>query len=86
MTVDITKRKLAEKRILYASTHDALTDLYDRVEFERAISSMSLEGNLPLSVVFADINRLRIINEAFGREQGNQILKKSCNHIARGLS
>ncbi|MDC7229888.1 MAG: PAS domain S-box protein [Sphaerochaetaceae bacterium] len=76
MTVDITKRKLAEKRILYASTHDALTDLYDRVEFERVISNMSLEGKLPLSVVFADMNRLRIINEAFGREQGNRILKR----------
>ncbi|WP_321302006.1 HD domain-containing phosphohydrolase [uncultured Sphaerochaeta sp.] len=76
MTVDITKRKLAEKRILYASTHDALTDLYDRMEFERIISNMSLEGNLPLSVVFADMNRLRIINEAFGREQGNRILKQ----------
>lgn len=76
MTVDITKRKLAEKRILYASTHDALTDLYDRVEFERVISNMTLEGNLPLSVVFADMNRLRIINEAFGREQGNRILKQ----------
>ncbi len=76
MTVDITKRKHAEQRVLYASTHDALTDLYDRVEFERVISTMPMEGNLPLSVVFADMNRLRIINEAFGREQGNQILKR----------
>ena len=76
MTVDITKRKLAEQQILYASTHDALTDLYNRVEFERVISSMPLEGNLPLSVVFSDMNRLKIINEAFGREEGNRILKQ----------
>ncbi|MGH0052798.1 MAG: HD domain-containing phosphohydrolase [Sphaerochaetaceae bacterium] len=76
MTIDITKRKLAEQRILYASRHDALTDLYDRGEFERIISTLPLEGNVPMSVVFADMNRLRIINEAFGREQGNWVLKQ----------
>lgn len=76
MTVDITRRKLNEQRILYASTHDALTDLFDRVEFERIISTISLKENIPLTIIFADMNRLRIINEAFGREQGNQVLKQ----------
>ncbi len=76
MTVDITERKLAEEKILNASRHDALTDLYNRVEFERIVGSKDLEDKLPLTVMFADVNRLRIINEAFGREEGNLLLQR----------
>lgn len=76
MTIDISERKGEEDRVRYASTHDALTGFYNRTHFEEQINNFSSEGRLPLAVAFGDVNGLRIINEAFGREQGNLLLQR----------
>ncbi|AEV29601.1 PAS domain S-box/diguanylate cyclase (GGDEF) domain-containing protein [Sphaerochaeta pleomorpha str. Grapes] len=76
MTTDISRRKSEEQRILQAINHDYLTGMYNRGHFEDYVRDLSLQDNLPLSVVFGDINGLRIINEAFGREEGNALIKR----------
>ena len=76
MTIDISERRGEEDRVRYASTHDALTGFYNRTHFEEQINNFSSEGKLPLAVAFGDVNGLRIINEAFGREQGNLLLQR----------
>ena len=76
MTTDISRRKSEEQRILQAINHDYLTGLYNRGHFEDHVRDLSLQGNVPLSIVFGDINGLRIINEAFGREEGNALIKR----------
>ena len=76
MTLDISERKSEEDRVRYASTHDALTGFYNRTHFEEQVNAFSSEGRLPMTVAFGDVNGLRIINEAFGREQGNLLLQR----------
>jgi len=76
MTLDVSERKSEEDRVRYASTHDALTGFYNRTHFEEQVNNFSSEGRLPLTVAFGDVNGLRIINEAFGRDQGNLLLQK----------
>ncbi|HAF85053.1 MAG TPA: diguanylate cyclase [Sphaerochaeta sp.] len=76
MTLDISERKSEEDKIRYASTHDALTGFYNRTHFEEHVNTFASEGRLPLTVAFSDVNGLRIINEAFGREQGNLLLQR----------
>ncbi|MDD3903338.1 MAG: diguanylate cyclase [Sphaerochaeta sp.] len=85
MTIDISQRKSEEERVLYASTHDSLTDLYDRSHFETYVRDLKVEGKLPLSVVFGDVNALRIINEAFGREEGNLLLQRIASIIKKSI-
>ncbi|WP_320128939.1 HD domain-containing phosphohydrolase [uncultured Sphaerochaeta sp.] len=76
MTTDISSRKTQEQRILYASTHDKLTGLHNRAHFEDFIRDLCSTSQLPFSVVFGDVNGLRIVNEAFGREEGNLLLQR----------
>lgn len=85
MTVDITERKSKEDKIRYASTHDALTDFYNRSHFEEHVNSFKPEGRLPLTIAFGDVNALRIINEAFGREEGNILLQRIASIIRENL-
>jgi len=85
MTLDISERKNEEDRVRYASTHDALTGFYNRTHFEEHVSNFSSEGKLPLTVAFGDVNALRIINEAFGREQGNLLLQRIASIISDRL-
>ena len=72
---DITERKNTEIEKEYLRTHDLATGLTNRVYFHESISDFDQEDNLPLSVINFDINGLRIINDAFGHEYGNQYIK-----------
>ncbi len=85
MTIDITERKNKEDKVRYASTHDALTGFYNRTHFEEHVSRFSSEGRLPMTVAFGDVNALRIINEAFGREAGNRLLQSIATTIKEYL-
>ncbi|NBK26125.1 MAG: PAS domain S-box protein, partial [Spirochaetia bacterium] len=76
MTVDITERKQYVQKILYASNHDALTGLYNRVHFEAYVRDLQIADDQILTVAFGDVNGLRILNEAFGRDEGNRLLSR----------
>ena len=73
---DITERKKTEEEIKYLSFHDKLTDLYNRVYFDEELKRLDTKRQLPLSIVFGDINGLKIINDAFGHESGDELLAR----------
>lgn len=72
---DATEKKEKQERIRYLSYHDQLTGLYNRHFFEEEINRIDREVNLPLSVVMLDANGLKLINDAFGHEAGDSLLK-----------
>ncbi|MGI6436267.1 MAG: HD domain-containing phosphohydrolase [Syntrophomonadaceae bacterium] len=82
---DRTQQKKKEAEILYLSYHDPLTGLYNRTFFERELSRLNTERQLPLSVIMGDVNGLKITNDVFGHQEGDrllqaiaQLLKDSC--------
>ena len=85
MTVDITERKQYEQKILYASNHDALTGLYNRVHFEEYVRDLQIADDQILTVAFGDVNGLRILNEAFGRDEGNRLLSRIARILEKHL-
>ena len=72
---DITKRKEAEEKLNYLRFHDDMTGLYSRAYFEEEVKRLDAERQLPLSFVIGDVNGLKLINDAFGSEEGDRILK-----------
>ncbi|MEA2015780.1 MAG: diguanylate cyclase [Actinomycetota bacterium] len=76
---DITDRKKAEDKIEYLSFHDTLTGLYNRAYFEEELRRLDTERQLPLSMVMGDVNGLKVINDAYGHEKGDILLKKIAN-------
>lgn len=73
---DITEIKTGEEKIKYLSFHDKLTGLYNRAFFEEELARLDTERQLPLSIVMGDVNSLKLINDAFGHEKGDELLKK----------
>ena len=72
---NITERKRIEDEIKYLRFHDQLTELYNRSYFDEEIKRLNTERQLPLSIVIGDINGLKIINDAFGNNEGDRLLK-----------
>ena len=79
---DITERKLADEKVKFVSSHDVLTGLHNRRACEEALKSLNHPDNLPLAVIYADLNCLKLANDAFGHQEGD-ILLKSASEILR---
>jgi len=82
---DVTEKTITEAQIKYLSEHDCLTSLYNRSYIDKNIPKITAPSNLPLSVVLADMNALKLTNDVFGHQKGDQlivkvaqILKKCC--------
>lgn len=75
--MDISDRKQKEAEIQYLSCHDTLTGLHNRRCFEENRTKIDTPKNLPLSVIFADINGLKMTNDIFGHSAGDELIKKS---------
>lgn len=80
---DITEQKKYEEYIKYISFHDTLTDLYNRQYFENEMKSIDKPENLPISIIYGDINGLKLTNDIFGHRAGDQILKKSADILKK---
>jgi diguanylate cyclase (GGDEF)-like protein/PAS domain S-box-containing protein len=75
--MDITERKKAAKEIAYLSFHDPLTGLYNRRFFEEELKRLDAPRNLPFSVISADVNGLKLVNDIFGHTTGDLLIQKA---------
>jgi len=74
---DITERKKAEENLIYLNNHDFLTGHYNRRFFEEEIKRIDTKENFPLSIIMADTDGLKIINDSFGHDMGDELLIKA---------
>jgi diguanylate cyclase (GGDEF)-like protein/PAS domain S-box-containing protein len=72
---DITEARDAADRINFVSSHDALTGLKNRRMCEEAIKNFENQGYTPLGVIYADLNCLKLANDAFGHAEGDRLLR-----------
>ncbi len=82
---DVTKRRLEEERILYLSTHDAMTGLHNRAYLAEAAVRMDQPERLPLTVVMGDINGLKLINDSLGHARGDRVIAASADILGACL-
>ena len=78
---DFREKKERQKEIEYLSYHDQVTGLYNRRFFDEELKRLDTVRNLPISVVYADINGLKTVNDAFGHDVGDQLLCKAAEVI-----
>lgn len=65
----------------YKSEHDELTGCYNRVHLERVKSSYELANNF--CVCFIDVNNLKRMNDEFGHEAGDALLRSASKALYR---
>ncbi|HPJ24427.1 MAG TPA: diguanylate cyclase, partial [Bacillota bacterium] len=83
---DITKLKLEQDKLLYSSTHDHLTNVYNRRYFSEQRMLYDDEKYLPVSFAILDINGLKIINDSLGHHAGNEVLKRLAQVLERHIT
>lgn len=65
----------------YIAYHDDLTGLYNRKYIEKTISELDTDWFYPLSVIIGDFNGLKLVNDAFGHNFADELLKLSAKAL-----
>jgi diguanylate cyclase (GGDEF)-like protein/PAS domain S-box-containing protein len=76
---DITERKRVEKWMHTLATTDALTGLANRGEFTRLLEKemeRARRYGSPLSLVMYDLDRFKRVNDEFGHDAGDEVLRE----------
>jgi diguanylate cyclase (GGDEF)-like protein len=92
---ELRARILAGKRILelqqslsFAASHDFLTNLLNRSEIiaalQREFSRSQREGK-PATIIMADIDHFKRINDSFGHSAGDEVLKEVARRLKSDL-
>lgn len=72
---DVSYEREHMDQILYLSFHDTLTGLYNRRFMEEEMRRIDVPRRLPIAVIMGDVNGLKITNDVFGHQMGDQLLK-----------
>ena len=75
---DITRSSELMRQIKHQATHDALTGLLNRREFERKVKqALSLyERNTNHAFCIVDLDRFKMVNDACGHQAGDELLRQ----------
>lgn len=86
ITRDITKEKLYEEHVGYMAFHDPLTGLPNRNLFNRTLDVeflRFLETKVPFSIMYLDFDDFKKVNDRFGHEAGDELLRKFSHRIKK---
>ena len=72
---NIKKRQDSEKEIKRISNQDKLTDLYNRSFADEKLKEIDRKGSVPVSLIMGDVNGLKLTNDTFGHNRGDELLK-----------
>ncbi len=64
----------SKKELMFKTYHDELTGLYNRMYMAEILKQLKQENSLQFSIIVADLNGLKITNDTFGHEIGDQML------------
>jgi diguanylate cyclase (GGDEF)-like protein/PAS domain S-box-containing protein len=78
---DITERKNYEENLHFLSTHDPLTGLFNRSYFDAVLKRLAASHDYPVSIVIADIDGLKQVNDSLGHEEGDRVIRRAAEAL-----
>ncbi len=78
---DSTEKIERLKQVEYLSLHDHMTSLYNRKYMQDSIKRLDTKRNLPFSVIYMDVNGLKLVNDSLGHEMGDRLIISVANAL-----
>lgn len=76
---NITELRQAQEEIHFLTSRDPLTGNYNRVYLDEEMERLDAEKQLPVSIIIADLNGLKVINDTYGHLLGDEMLKTAAD-------
>ncbi len=75
---DITERKRAAEKLTYQASHDDLTGLINRLEFENRLEMLLQRSadDITHFVFYLDLDQFKVVNDTCGHTAGDELLRQ----------
>lgn len=86
---DVTPVKIMKEKLSYLTSYDELTGLPNRGLFAERLNrdrTRASKGNGTMAILAMDIDRFKYINEIYGIEAGNKVLKQVAESLSVSVS
>ncbi|MCH9756668.1 MAG: EAL domain-containing protein [Gammaproteobacteria bacterium] len=85
---DITERKKTEQLLEYMAEHDVITDLPNRIFFEKRMSKAineAKDAEEHMAILYLDIDDFKIVNDTLGHQAGDELLKSVSDILKQSI-
>lgn len=82
---DVTSRIEYERQLEYLSLHDQLTGIHNRAYYESELERLEGSREYPITIISADLDGLKLINDTLGHDKGDQLLCSCATLIKEAL-
>ncbi|RDH85667.1 MAG: GGDEF domain-containing protein [endosymbiont of Galathealinum brachiosum] len=81
---DVTETRNMAQKLTYQATHDSLTGLINRADFERHLSSVlsKINDGTEHALCYMDLDQFKVINDTCGHMAGDQLLQNISNLLS----
>jgi diguanylate cyclase (GGDEF)-like protein len=79
----LREKEKAEEQVRYLSIHDPLTDVYNRYYFEAELHRLQSGRSFPVSLLAADLDDLKAINDNLGHAMGDLFIRDAADVMRR---
>jgi PAS domain S-box/diguanylate cyclase (GGDEF) domain len=75
---DVTEQRRLTRQVAHQATHDALTGLVNRHEFERRLKRLLDSASLhsPHALLYLDLDQFKVVNDTVGHTAGDELLRQ----------
>jgi len=83
---DVTEVRALSRELSYQATHDALTGLFNRREFEHQLTRVldrARTTNKESALCYLDLDLFKVVNDTCGHAAGDELLKQLSNALSR---
>lgn len=85
---DISEQYRLGREMEYRATHDTLTGIINRDEFDRRLNAILLEAtesHVQHALMFIDLDQFKLVNDAVGHAAGDELLRQMVRVIKRSV-
>jgi diguanylate cyclase (GGDEF)-like protein len=78
----LARARTLEAELRHQSTHDALTGIYNRAFFEEELARLERGREFPVSIIVADVDDLKAVNDTQGHAVGDELLRRATSVLS----
>jgi len=79
------ERQRTEARLTYLALHDPVTGQWNRVAFRDEVLRAMQAADDGVAVVYVDLDRFQTLNDTFGHDAGDQLLREVGDRLCRAV-